>query len=133
MYCSALTTLCFDNFNPISPTDTRLLRRIIRDSQFRSLSAAETIKIWDNISRGEVKNVFPYEDDADTVFNSSLCYEFAVYKKIALPLIENADRELGGDYRCKRLSELLSYFDGLDASFVPPMSVIREFIGNGLV
>ena len=133
VYCSALTCLCFDNYNPISPTDTRLIRRIIRDHKYRACSAADTIGMWDSVSRGEVKNVFPYEDDADYIFNSSLAYEFSVYKTEAEKLLREADISMGGNYRCRRLLELLSYFEPLGAEVVPPMSVLREFIGGGSV
>lgn len=133
VYCSALTCLCFDNFNPISPTDTRLIRRIIRDHKYRSCPAAETIRMWDSVSRGEVKNIFPYEDDADIIFNSSLTYEFSVYKAEAESLLREAQKDMGGNYRCRRLLEILSYFEPLDNSLVPPMSVLREFIGGSTV
>lgn len=133
VYCSALTTLCFDSGNPISPTDTRLLRRIIRDNNFRSCEAARTIEMWKSVTRGEVKNIFPYENNIDVIFNSSNVYEFAVYRKIATPLLLEAEEKLGGNAWCERLLNLLSYFEEIDDKYIPPMSIIREFIGGSSI
>lgn len=134
VYCSALTSLCFDNVNPISPTDTRLLRRIIRDNSFRNTSAEKTIDMWKSVTRGEVKYIFPYENQADVIFNSSNIYEWALYRPVAEPLLSEALKK-DGDHRekCKSLLELLSYFEPTDARFVPPMSIMREFIGGSSI
>lgn len=133
VYCSALTSLSFDDFNPISPTDTRLLRRIIRDQSFRGCGAVRTLGMWDSVSRGEIKNIFPYENNVDVIFNSSNVYEFSIYRNIATPLLEQANEELGGDARCERLLGLLSFFEELSDKYVPPMSILREFIGNSSI
>ncbi len=130
VYCSALTVLCFDRYNPISPTDTRLIRRIIRDSQFRNTDAAGTLSMWGDVQKGEIKNIFPYEETADVIFNSSLSYEFAVYReaaegllRAALPYEEHRDT-------AERLLEFISFFEPLSPSLVPPTSILREFIGG---
>ena len=133
VYCSALTALCFDNGTPISPTDTRLLRRIIRDNNFRSCEAARTLDMWKSVSRGEVKNIFPYENNIDVIFNSSNVYEFSVYRKTGEPLLREANEKLGGNEFCERLINLLSYFEPLDDKYIPPMSIVREFIGGSSI
>lgn len=133
VYCSALTSMSFDMFNPISPTDTRLLRRIIRDHNFRGNTAQKTIEMWDSVGKGEVKNIFPYENNIDIIFNSSLVYEFAVYKNFALPLLKSADNGTDKTGRVKRLIELLSFFEPMSDKYVPPMSILREFIGNSSI
>ncbi len=133
VYCSALTSLCFDNGNPISPTDTRLLRRIIRDNNFRSCPADRTLEMWKSVTRGEVKNIFPYENNIDVIFNSSTVYEFSVYRKICEPLLLEAVRKTGGSRLTERLLDLLSYFQPLDDKYIPPMSIMREFIGGSSI
>lgn len=133
VYCSALTSMSFDMLNPISPTDTRLLRRIIRDHNFRNSTVMQTIGMWDSVVNGEVKNIFPYENNIDVIFNSSMVYEFAVYKDYAMPLLMAADCKSDENGRIKRLIELLSYFEPMSDKFVPPMSILREFIGNSSI
>jgi len=133
VYCSALTALCFDNGTPISPTDTRILRRIIRDNNFRNCEAARTLDMWKSVSKGEVKNIFPYENNIDVIFNSSNVYEFSVYRKIGEPLLREANEKLGGNEFCERLIDLLSYFEPLDDKYIPPMSIVREFIGGSSI
>ena len=88
IYISALTVLNMDSFNRISTTDTRLIRRIVRDNQFRGYSAQNTISTWDNVNKGENKNIFPFQEEADSIFNTSLIYELAVLKNEAIPLLE---------------------------------------------
>lgn len=134
VYCSALTSLRFDNVNPISPTDTRLLRRIIRDNSFRNTSAEKTIDMWSSVTRGEVKYIFPYENRADVIFNSSNIYEWSLYRSAAEPLLSEALAKDGAHReKCKSLLELLSYFEPTDARYVPPMSIMREFIGGSSI
>lgn len=133
VYCSALTSLCFDSGNPISPTDTRLLRRIIRDNNFRSCPAWRTLEMWKSVTRGEVKNIFPYENNIDVIFNSSTVYEFSVYRKICEPLLIEAEKETGKSRLLERLLDLLSYFEPLDDKYIPPMSIMREFIGGSSI
>lgn len=133
VYCSALTSMSFDMYNPISPTDTRLLRRIIRDYNFRNSTPERTVEMWDSVVNGEVKNIFPFENNIDVIFNSSSIYEFAVYKKYAVPILEAADSGSDKYGRIKRLLELLSYFESMNDKYVPPMSILREFIGNSSI
>lgn len=130
VYCSALTVLCFDRYNPISPTDTRLIRRIIRDSQFRNTDAAGTIAMWADVQKGEIKNIFPYEETADVIFNSSLSYEFAVYREAAEPLLRAALAHPKERETAERLLEFISYFEPLSRELVPGTSILREFLGG---
>ena len=134
IYCSALTSLCFDNVNPISPTDTRLLRRMIRDSKFRSCGAVRTFELWKNVTSSEAKTIFPYEDNADIIFNSSTIYEFSYYKPAAEELLRDAVKE-DGDHKeaYERLLDMLSYFNEIDGKYVPPMSIMREFMGGSSI
>lgn len=130
VYCSALTVLCFDRYNPISPTDTRLLRRIIRDARFRNTDAVGTLSMWEDVQRGEIKNIFPYEETADAIFNSSLSYEFSVYRPHAEPLLEKALKSEAHRETAARLLEFISHFEPISASLVPGTSILREFIGG---
>ena len=134
IYCSALTSLCFDNVNPISPTDTRLLRRMIRDSKFRSCGAVRTFELWKNVTGSEAKTIFPFEDNADVIFNSSTIYEFSFYKPVAEELLREALKE-DGDHKeaYERLLDMLSYFYEIDGKYVPPMSIMREFMGGSSI
>ncbi|MBE7025777.1 MAG: nucleoside kinase [Ruminococcaceae bacterium] len=130
IYCSALTVLCFDRYNPISPTDTRLIRRIIRDSQFRSTDAAGTLSMWSDVQKGEIKNIFPYEETADVIFNTALSYEFAVYKEMAEQLLYEALSYEEHRETVERLLEFLGHFVSVSQSLVPGTSILREFIGG---
>ncbi len=130
VYCSALTVLCFDRYNPISPTDTRLIRRIIRDSQFRNTDAAGTLDMWGDVQKGEIKNIFPYEETADVIFNSSLSYEFAVYREMAERLLPVAVARKEHRETAERLLEFISYFEPISHENVPGTSLLREFIGG---
>lgn len=130
VYCSALTVLCFDRYNPISPTDTRLIRRIIRDSQFRNTDAAGTLDMWGDVQKGEIKNIFPYEETADVIFNTSLSYEFAVYREMAEPLLTAALSREEHRETAERLLEFIGCFEPLPAALVPGTSLLREFVGG---
>lgn len=130
IYVSALTQLNIDNHNRIPTTDVRLLRRIVRDSQFRSHSALETIRLWPNVRRGEERNIFPFQEEADIMFNSALAYELAVLKKYAEPLLEAIDRSVPEYSEAKRLLKFLDYFLEVDPGDVPANSLLREFIGG---
>ncbi len=133
IYCSALTVLGFDRYNPISPTDTRLIRRILRDSRFRNTDAIGTFDMWPDVQKGEIKNIFPYEDAADIIFNSALSYEFSVYRKPAEALLRNALSHPVHQQDAARLLDFIHYFDPIDAEFVPPTSILREFIGGSSI
>ena len=132
VYISALTVLNLDYFNRISTTDTRLIRRIVRDHQFRSYSALHTLRMWDSVNRGEEKNIFPFQEEADSMFNSSLIYEIAVLKDYAVPLLKEIDSSNPEYSEAKRLLGMLKYFKSIKEEYIPRNSLIREFIGNSI-
>lgn len=131
VYISALTVLNIDEFNRISTTDSRLIRRIVRDSNFRSYSAIHTLKMWNSVNRGELKNIFPFQEEADAMFNTSLIYEICVLKKYALPQLEEIDNRSIEFSEAKRIREFLKYFEDIPDKLVPTNSLLREFIGGG--
>ncbi|QGG47253.1 nucleoside kinase [Heliorestis convoluta] len=130
IYVSALVELNLDLMNYIKTTDVRLLRRMIRDQQYRSRRAEETLAMWPSVRRGEERWIFPYQEEADVMFNSALLYEPAVLGAYATPLLEEIDssNEVYGD--AQRLLTLLDYFRPMDDWEVPPTSILREFIGG---
>jgi uridine kinase len=131
IYISALTQLNVDNHNRISTTDLRLLRRMIRDSKYRGYDAATTLDLWNNVRKGEEKYIFPFQENADVMFNSSLIYELAVLKKHALKVLEGLDDEGEFASEKKRLIEFLNYIVGFEEDFIiPNTSIIKEFIGG---
>lgn len=130
IYISDLTVLNLDYYNNISTTDTRLIRRIVRDNQFRHYSALQTIKIWYSVNRGEQKYIFPYQEEADSMFNSSLIYELSVLKDYAIPLLKEIDSSNPECAEATRLCNLLKYFDSIPDEYIPKTSLIREFIGG---
>jgi len=131
VYISALTQLNLDEHNRISTTDTRLLRRIVRDARTRGNDATKTISMWQSVRRGEEKNIFPFQEEADTMFNSALIYELPAIKQFAEPLLFRVDPDSEEYYEAKRLLKFLDYFLGIDVSSVPQNSLLREFIGGG--
>lgn len=131
VYISALTVLNIDYFNRISTTDSRLLRRIVRDHQFRGYSAMHTLKMWPSVNKGERKNIFPYQEEADAMFNTSLVYEISVLKNYALPLLEEIEPSQPEYAEAKRLCDLLQYFEAIPKEVIPSNSLLREFIGGG--
>lgn len=133
IYLSALTSLCLDEYNVFSPTDNRLLRRIVRDAAYRASDAEETLSLWKNVRKGELKYIFPFESEADEVFNSSLVYELSVLREPAMSLLKEVGKDSPHYSRAKRLTELLSYFYPMESSFIPPTSIIREFIGGSTI
>ena len=132
VYISDLTVLNIDYFNRISTTDTRLIRRIVRDYQFRGYSALRTLQMWYSVNRGEQKYIFPYQEEADCMFNSSIVYELAVLKRFALPLLEEIDNSHPEYSEARRLIVMLKYFDDVNPDLVPNNSLLREFIGGSL-
>lgn len=133
IYISDLTVLNIDFYNRISTTDTRLIRRIVRDYNFRGYSAKHTLEMWYSVNRGEYKNIFPYQDDADCMFNSSIIYELAALKKYAVPLLEAIPKSDPEYTQARRLIVLLKYFEDFDAEdLIPNNSLIREFIGGSI-
>ena len=131
VYISALTTLNIDDCNRISTADTRLLRRMLRDSKYRSHGPAATIKMWESVRRGEEKYIFPFQEEADAMFNSSLVYEIAVLKPYIEPLLASVEYDSPEFSEAKRLYEFLSYFVTIEDKEVPINSIMREFIGGG--
>ncbi len=132
IYISALTVLNIDYYNRISTTDSRLIRRMVRDNNFRGYSAIHTLQIWNSVNRGETSHIFPFQDDADSMFNTSLIYELCVLKKYALPLLEKIDNSYVEYSEAKRLKEFLKYFEDIDDKYVPENSLLREFIGGSI-
>jgi uridine kinase len=131
IYVSALTQLSIDNHNRISTTDTRLLRRIVRDSWSRSADAKKTISMWPAVLKGAEKNIFPYQEEADVMFNSALVYEMAVLKKYAEPLLKQIKEQDTEYIKAKHLLKFLEYFEPIkDEKDIPLTSIIREFVGN---
>lgn len=131
IYISALTVLNMDRYNRISTTDTRLIRRIVRDNQFRSYDAKHTIATWNNVNRGEEKNIFPYQEEANSIFNTSLIYELGVLKAMVLPLLEEIKQEEPEYAEARRLIDMLKYFATIPAEYVPTNSLLKEFLGGG--
>lgn len=132
VYISALTVLNLDYYNRISTTDTRLIRRIVRDYQFRSYNALHTLKMWDSVIRGEEKNIFPFQEQADSMFNSSLIYEIAALKDYAIPLLEEITPQDKEYSEAKRLLGFLRYFRSIPKEYVPQNSLLREFLGGSI-
>lgn len=130
IYISALTQLNIDEHNRIPTTDGRLIRRMIRDARTRGASAQETIRMWPSVRRGEEENIFPYQEQADAMFNSALVYEFAVLKQYAEPLLFNIPKESDEYLEAKRLLKFLDYFIGVSSEDIPKNSILREFIGG---
>ena len=131
IYISALTVLNMDRYNRISTTDTRLIRRIVRDNQFRGYDAKHTIRTWHMVNRGEEKNIFPYQEQADSIFNTSLIYELGALKAIALPLLEEIKQEEPEYAEARRLINMLKYFQTISSEYVPTNSLLKEFLGGG--
>ena len=132
IYISALTALNVDEHNRIGTTDVRLLRRIVRDNRTRGTSASGTLAMWKSVRRGEEKNIFPYQESADAVFNSALIYELAVLKVFAEPLLFGIGKDDPNYYEAKRLLKFLDYFLGITSEGLPNNSLIREFVGGSV-
>jgi uridine kinase len=130
IFLSALTQVSVDEHTYISTSDNRLIRRIIRDSKYRGYPAGETIKRWPLVRRGEEKNIFPFQENADMMFNSATLYELAVLKKYADPLLQTVFECYEEYSESTRLLKFLCYFKQLDDLEIPPTSIIREFLGG---
>jgi uridine kinase len=130
IFISALTQISFDEHTHISTADNRLLRRIIRDSKYRGYRAADTIKRWPLVRRGEERNIFPYQENADRMFNSATLYELAVLKKNIEPLLKLVLENQPEYIESTRLLKFLSYFKPIDEDEIPPTSLLREFLGG---
>lgn len=133
VYVSALTQISIDNHNRIPTTDNRLLRRIIRDFKYRGYSALETLKRWPSVKRGEDKNIFPFQEEADSIFNSALLYEISMMKRHALPLLSEVPQYEDVYSEAVRLIKFLSFFTDISEHYereIPPTSIFREFLGG---
>lgn len=130
IYISAITSMRIDRHNRIPTTDLRFIRRIVRDHQFRGCPPERTIELWPSVRNGEEKNIFPFQERADTMFNSSLIYELGVLKTYAMPLLRNIGPDLPQYSESRRLVEFLSYFLNIGCEEIPPNSILREFIGG---
>lgn len=133
IYVSALTQLNLDRHNRVATTDTRLLRRIIRDAQTRGYTARDTINRWPKVRRGEHRWIFPYQENADVMFNSALAYELAVIKPIAEPLLLQIEARKPEHVEAKRLLSFLQWFEPCTPDFVPDNSLLREFVGASIL
>ncbi len=131
IYISALTVLNMDRYNRISTTDTRLIRRIVRDYQFRGYDAKHTIATWHMVNNGEEKNIFPYQEEANSIFNTSLIYELGVLKGAVMPLLEQITKDESEYAEARRLIEMLQYFETIPPEYVPTNSLLKEFLGGG--
>ena len=130
IFVSALTQISIDEHTYIPTTDNRLLRRITRDSKYRGYDALTTIQRWPSVRRGEEKHIFPYQENADIMFNSALIYELAVIKKHASPLLKQVKENAPEYSEAVRLLIFISYFDAIPEEEIPPTSVLREFLGG---
>jgi len=130
IFLSALTQISIDDQNHISTTDNRLIRRMIRDSKYRNYSAQDTIRRWPSVRASEKKNIFPYQENVDVMFNSALIYELAVLKKYAEPLLKSVTESQAEFSESNRLLRFLMYFKPIDDMEIPPTSLIREFLGG---
>ena len=130
IYISALTQLNVDEHNRIPTTDGRLIRRMIRDARTRGSSAQDTIRMWPSVRKGEEENIFPFQEEADAMFNSALVYEFAVLKQYAEPLLFGIPKDSEEYLEAKRLLKFLDYFIGVSSEDIPKNSILREFIGG---
>ena len=131
IYISALTQLNIDEHNRIPTTDGRLLRRMVRDARTRGTNARKTIAMWPSVRRGEEENIFPYQEEADVMFNSALIYELAVLKQYAEPVLFGIEKDCEEYIEAKRLLKFLDYFVGIGSEHVPANSLLKEFIGGG--
>ncbi|ANX02004.1 AAA family ATPase [Thermoclostridium stercorarium subsp. leptospartum DSM 9219] len=130
IYISAITSMRIDKHNRIPTTDLRFIRRIVRDYKFRGCPAEKTIELWPSVRRGEERNIFPFQEQADVMFNSSLIYELGVLKTLAIPLLSEIRPDQPQYAESRRLIEFLSYFLNIESYEIPPNSILREFIGG---
>ena len=133
VYASALTQLNLDRHNRVSTTDTRLLRRIVRDHRERGYSPQITISRWESVRRGEKRYIFPYQENADVMFNSALAYELSALKPLAEPLLRQVPHGKPEHVEAKRLLAFLDWFLPLDSNLIPDNSILREFLGGSIL
>ncbi len=130
VYVSALTQLNLDDHNRVSTTDNRLIRRIVRDYQFRGHSALDTLNMWPSVRRGENRNIFPFQDQADAAFNSALDYELGVLRTHCVPLLSEVKPSHDVYHEAVRLLSFLNNFTPIPERYVPENSMLREFVGG---
>ena len=130
IYISALSSLNIDKHNRIATTDLRLIRRMVRDARTRGADAKKTISMWKSVRKGEEEYIFPFQNDADIVFNSALCYELPVLKTYVEPLLFSVERGSSEYEAAKRLLKFLDYFLVIPSDSIPNNSIIKEFIGG---
>jgi uridine kinase len=130
IYVSALTSIMLDRHNYIPTTDNRLLRRILRDYKYRGYSAEETISRWPSVRKGEERWIFPYQENADAMFNSALLFELAVLKSHLIPILEQVKENCREHSEAYRLRKFLQYFESVPDNDLPPTSLLREFLGG---
>jgi uridine kinase len=130
IYVSALTSISLDSHNWISTTDNRLLRRIVRDFQFRGYSATETISRWPSVRKGEDKWIFPYQENADATVNSAMLYEFAALRRVAEPILKEVPQAIPEYSEAHRLLKFLRFFNYINIEELPNTSLLREFLGG---
>ncbi|NTW09381.1 MAG: nucleoside kinase, partial [Anaerolineaceae bacterium] len=133
VYVSCLTQLNLDRHNRISTTDSRLIRRIVRDATTRGYSAQQTIARWDSVQRGEKHNIFPFQENADNLFNSALAYELSVLKPLVEPLLRQVPYGTNEYIEAKRLLALLEWFLPVPSEIIPDNSILREFVGGSIL
>jgi uridine kinase len=133
IYASALTQLNLDRHNRISTTDTRLVRRIVRDARERGYTARDTIQRWDSVQRGEKRYIFPFQENADVMFNSALAYELSALKPYAEPLLRQVPFGTREYIEAKRMLALLEWFQPISSDLIPDNSILREFIGGSVL
>lgn len=133
IYVSALTQLNIDDHNRVTTTDTRLIRRIVRDYKFRGHTAYDTLKMWPNVRKGEERNIFPFQEEADVMFNSALVYEIPVLRIFAEPLLVQVPEDVPEYSEALRLLKLLDFFLPItNIEDIPDKSILREFIGRSI-
>ncbi len=130
IYLSPLTAVNIDRDNRIYLTDTRLLRRMIRDNRTRGYNVSDTLKLWQDVRAGEEKYIFPYQDEADYVFNTALIYEFCILKTYVMPLLYSVKRDDPNYSEALRLMRVLNVFLPIPSEAIPADSILREFIGG---
>jgi uridine kinase len=133
IYVSCLTQLNLDRHNRISTTDTREIRRIVRDSHARGYNAQQTIQRWDSVQRGEKNNIFPFQETADVLFNSALVYELSALKNLVEPLLRQVQYGNPEYIEAKRILAFLEWFLPIDPQLIPDNSILREFVGGSIL
>ena len=133
IYISPFTQLNIDRHNRVTTTDDRMIRRIVRDKEFRGSSAAETISVWPKVRAGEDRNIFPYSEKADVLFNSAMAYELSVLRKYAVPILKEVREDQDEYAEAVRLLKFIEFFDPMEEEeVIPNNSIIREFIGGSI-